>query len=375
MSLSPEATFEDVKVRIRQSIRNPNVGKVEQVALREGPRAFRLATLFEILDPSVGEPHHYVLRIDSIDRKKDGWFHKPEKSVALEGRDPDEIDRLFQFLRAHVEGKLAEATGDLHIIRSSDYDKLENLLDLVPKLASPDMIELVKLIVPRIDDASSYLGEFVEVFEESDPRTVEHMALAARFVRHRQAFESLSDLVNSGSSDEHAFQKLLECNPWMFGSEYSELLDRRAWTRDEKLDFMLRRTSDNYLEILEIKTPFPDALFIHDKSHDSLYPSAKLSPVIGQVLRYIAEVERSRDAILSKDECDTLKIRARVIIGRDGDAAHREALHNLNGHLHRIEILTFDQLVRIANRVLAVFEYGAISEPNLSEELDSGQPF
>lgn len=98
---------------------------------------------------------------------------------------------------------------------------------------------------------------------------------------------------------------------------------------------MLRRTSDNYLEIIEIKTPFQDALLNYDKSHDSYYPSSRLSLVLGQVIRYIAELERSRDSILSKDKLDTLKIRARVIVGRDGDALHQEGLRNLNAHLHR----------------------------------------
>ena len=72
--------------------------------------------------------------------------------------------------------------------------------------------------------------------------------------------------------------------------------------------------------------------------------------------RYIEEVERNRDSIIVKDGCDPLKIRARVIIGRDGDEAQQRALRNFNGHLHRVEVLTFDQLLRIADRVLSVFE-------------------
>src|SRR5450759_3054035 len=148
MSLPPESTLEDVKVRISKSIRNPNVGDVKQVVLKEGPRAFRLATLFEILDPKSHKVHHYSLKIDSIDRTKACWFDKPEKSVLLEGNKPDEIDRLFQFLRAHFEGKLSDANGDLHIISEYEYEKLENLITLMPDLASPDMVELVKLIVP-----------------------------------------------------------------------------------------------------------------------------------------------------------------------------------------------------------------------------------
>ena len=142
----------------------------------------------------------------------------------------------------------------------------------------------------------------------------------------------------------------------MFGSEYSELLDRHVWVRDDKQDFMLIRTADGYLEIVEIKTPFEQPLFIHDASHDSFYTSARLSQVIGQVMRYIEQVERDRDRILAQDRQDPLKIRARIIVGRDGNEGHQTALRNLNAHLNRIEVLTFDQLLRIANRVLNIFE-------------------
>jgi hypothetical protein len=45
-----------------------------------------------------------------------------------------------------------------------------------------------------------------------------------------------------------------------------------------------------------------------------------------------------------------------VIIGRDGEVDQQKAHRNFNGHLHRIEVLTFDQLLRIADRVLSVFE-------------------
>jgi hypothetical protein len=119
---------------------------------------------------------------------------------------------------------------------------------------------------------------------------------------------------------------------------------------------MLRRTADNFLEIVEIKTAFAEPLFVRDNSRNLYYPSAKLSRVIGQVMKYIDEVERNRDHILNKDKADTLKIRARAIVGRDHDADHQDALRNLNSHLHRVEILTFDQLVRIGERVMSIFE-------------------
>ena len=83
--LPPETSLDEVKVRIRQSYSNPNVGKIHQVVLKDGPRAFRIATLLEILDPKTESLHHYSLKIDSIDRRTNkGWFAKPEKSVRLD---------------------------------------------------------------------------------------------------------------------------------------------------------------------------------------------------------------------------------------------------------------------------------------------------
>lgn len=191
-------------------------------------------------------------------------------------------------------------------------------------------------------------------------------------VEYRAAYEKLRELVEMPGTPESAFQKHLEENPWMFGSEYSELLARRHWTRDEQLDYMLRRTVDGYLEIVEIKTAFDDPLFLWDSSHECYYPSAKLSSVLGQVMGYLEEVERDRDKILVKDDEDTLKIRARAIVGRDGDGGHEAALRNFNGHLHGIEILTYDQLLRIAERVLSIFEDDEFDdEPGVATPADN----
>jgi len=296
------------------------------------------------------------LKIDSIDRLKAGWFSKPNKSVRLEGDNPDEIEHLYRFLNAITEGKLSNRTGELHIIGSDEYEKLENLLNALPNLASSDKIELVKAILPQIDGSSSYAHDFISAFKDSDPDTIKHISIASRFVEYKKAYERLVELIDDGDSTEQSLQNHLGKNPWIFGSEYSELLDRRTWTRDDNLDFMLRRTVDNFLEIIEIKTPFRESLMLYDKSHNSFYPSAKLSTVLGQVMRYIEEIERARDAILSKDKLDTLKIRARIIIGRDAEEPQQIALRNFNSHLYRIEIITFDQLRRIAARVLTVFE-------------------
>lgn len=373
MSLPPEASLDDVKVRIREVYTNPNVGNISQVVLKDGPRAFRLATLFEIVDPKTREFHHYTLKIEQIDRKKTGWFGKPERWIHLEGDSPDEIDRLYRLLHAMKEGALAKQEGELHVIRSEDYVRLESLMGALPNLASSDKIQLIRTILDQLQGSASCVGEFVTAFEQSNPETLKSIATASRFLECRKAYKQLEQLVQEPSTPERDFQRHLSENPWMFGSEYSELFSRRTWTRDQNLDYMLRRTVDRYLEIVEIKTAFSDPLFNLDRSHESYYPAKSLSQVLGQVVRYIEEVERNRDHIFATDELDTLKIRARAIVGRDGNSGQQAALRNLNAHLHGIEIITYDQLLRIAARVLDVFETAAASPPDT--EPDPEIPF
>lgn len=353
--LPNEYAIDDVKIRISEAYNNPNVRKITQAVLKEGPRAFKIATLMEVINPQTDEFHHYTLKIDHVDHMKAGWFHRPAKSVRLDGKEPDEIEKLYLFLHAVYEGNLGDASGKLHVITSADYAILENVLEAIPNITDSDKIQLIGNLFSQLDDSNANHSMFVNAFSRSRSETLKHIATASKLIEYSRALNKLKELVDNPNTNESEFQNHLKENPWMFGSEYSELLPRRTWTRDDRLDYMLRKTVDDYLEIVEIKTAFSDALFIHDISHDSYYPSSKLSPVLGQVTRYIEEVERNRDQILAKDGFDILKIRARVIVGRDGNKGHQAALRNFNAHLYRIEIITYDQLIRITERVLSVF--------------------
>lgn len=363
--LPPETTFHEVQLRIRESYRNPNVGEISQVVLKEGPRTFRVATVFEILDPKTGELHHHHLRLDHIDRRKGGWFAKPERSFRC---DADEITDLTMFLAALGEGKLKGRVGDLHIVDSGDYEQLASVLGSLDRLPSHDRIELTKALLTDFVGLGPSLEDIVSVLQGARPDLIATIGLAARLVQYETAIDTLEALVDDPGTKEQALQEHLKANPWMFGSEYSELLDRRSWTRDDDLDYMLRRTADGFLEIIEIKRATGTALFNHDASHDSYYVAAPLSRVIGQVIRYVNETQRQRDAILAKDGEETLKIRARVVIGRDGEEAHVRALKSLNGHLTQIEVLTYDQLLRIARRVIGLFKSAELPAPEASEE-------
>jgi Domain of unknown function (DUF4263) len=171
--------------------------------------------------------------------------------------------------------------------------------------------------------------------------------------QRKRAIEVLEDMIEA-NADEAAFQKHLEYNWWMFGTDYNKHFERRRWTRDEQHDFVLRRTVDDRLELIEIKTTLDgSSLFIQDNSHKTLYARKELSIVIGQVMNYLDQLDENRNNILAKDGEDVSHITAKIFIGRtDKDKQQSIALHRLNNYLHGIEIRTFDQLALIARQLV-----------------------
>ena len=356
-TLPYETSSEDLILRIEAKLRNPSVGKVVSTVLKAGPRAYRVATLYQIIDPGNGEHHHWCLRINSFDRTKSkGWSFKPTASVSLDDDGTFELGKLAELIQAAYAGRLNEPTGEYQLVPATQIETIKTLVKFARKANSGQRMRVVRALLDSLDVDSVGADEWLQVFESGGEGIRRTIAVSARLAEYRRVRAEVAELVTKPDVGEQELQRILERHPWLFGSEYSELLVRRNWTRDDRLDFMLRRTADDYLEIVEIKTPILQPLFRYDPSHDSYAPSAPLSAAIGQVVRYIEEVERQRDAILAKDGCDTLKIRARLIIGRDGDDKQSAALRSFNGHLHRIEVLTFDQMLRIADRVLSVFE-------------------
>ena len=97
-----------VILRIESNLRNPNVRVVISTVLKDGPRAYRIASLYEIIDPATQEHHHWCLRINSFDRtKKTGWSYKPDKSVSLGDDRSQELATLAALIQRARAGQLA----------------------------------------------------------------------------------------------------------------------------------------------------------------------------------------------------------------------------------------------------------------------------
>lgn len=123
-------------------------------------------------------------------------------------------------------------------------------------------------------------------------------------------------------------------------------------------------TSDEYLDILEIKKPSTD-LLKEDKSRHNYYWSTEIAKAISQVENYIDSVTKNSDSIRSKirdDEGIDLRIikpRGIIIAGTSAAFAGQQKMaddfRRLNECLKNIQIIPFDELSqRLKNTIESI---------------------
>jgi hypothetical protein len=346
--------------------RFPDLGTVESVILKDGPRVRKEASHAIILNRHTGEFHHDAVSIKTFRKQKEVWSEDTKHTISLSSEDDDEIQKLLDFLTVVRGGSIPKKGSEYIVVAApSDASGRSALQKLLNDLSATGKIDVLADVLKQVTQDVDLLPTLLERAAKH-PQLFAEAAAALNLATYKNAVIKLQNLINTRTAREAQFQGLLVENPWMFGSEYSELLDRRKWTRDEQQDFVLRKTTDGYIELIEIKTPLGGAnLFNYDSSHKSYFAGVDLSKVIGQVQKYLERLDAERNSILANDGEDTCKIRAKIIIGRDSDKDQKEALRRLNGHLYRIEVLTFDQLLRIAKSVLSYLESALRPNPQI----------
>jgi hypothetical protein len=197
-------------------------------------------------------------------------------------------------------------------------------------------------------------SDLLQVEKLSKLQIMEYGAIAALKKQREAVVAQLEELIKSDAREE-VFQQLLEKNWWMFGKEYGEVIGQREIAVGTQQDFLAKRTADGFLEIIEIKKPLNGKDLIYrtnQGSHARSHYRQELSDAIAQVIDYIDDIENNKHSIYYKEKIEVEKIRAKIIIGRDGDEKQKRSLRHLNSALHGIEILTYDQLLRIAKKSL-----------------------
>lgn len=328
---------------------HPELPQVNSILLSEGPRVRRELVHYPVHSRNTGEFKTNQITFRSRKKLGGNWQNEPTKSFTLDG--DDQIRTAVRFISAACGGSIPDLAGDFVMVPAARGLDAEAIQAAIDELGASGQTDVLADLLRRV---ARERGAAVELFKRvtADPDAFAAAAATMNLARYRQELKRMEALIDVDAKEQD-FQTLLSQNSWMFGSEYSEhLADQRRLTRDTQQDFLLRRTTDGYVEVIEIKTPLTGVgLFRFDKSRKAHFAGQDLSAAVGQVSRYIEELEADRLAIKARDGIDTLKIRAKIIIGRDGDKEQQVALRRFNGHLHRIEVITFDQLVAVARRV------------------------
>lgn len=175
-----------------------------------------------------------------------------------------------------------------------------------------------------------------------------------------KALEEFEILLNQNVS-ESVWQKWFECNSWILGSEFVQVLEDRRIDTSNIADYLVK-AYDGFLDVIEIKRPSSDLPFwSNTKDHDNYIPSQSLVKAISQSQKYIYEVERESNSAKFINRCDgilAVKPRCILIYGRinDWNKSQREALRLLNASYNNLTILTYDQVLLKAKNMLGLID-------------------
>ena len=320
-----------------------NIAIAKRAAIKAGPRKYKAASIMHFQDPNTGEIRKKQLQLQTYSFRVDtGIDFSPEGKEAHWSCQDNEIENLRIFLNNYQQ---ADTPGKHIVVKRTD-DSIDKLLESLgdQKLEASQLLGLISALANRSDEIHK-----LPQFGKSD--NLRMVAAALRVAYQANALKCLVELIENNSK-EQGFQELLEENWWMLGGQYVSMIPRRDWTTEESLDLLLE-TADRYFEIIELKRSSAK-LFVED--HGNWIVSGDVNRAVNQAAQYISEIEADRSNLLRRYNIDLYKLNAKVVIGHiedDSDAPKkREALRMYNSHLHRIKVLTYDELIKIADNVV-----------------------
>jgi hypothetical protein len=318
---------------------------IQTCAIKVGPRSFKGARVDHIASHETGEivKERLSLYCWQFGVTMGIDFSAPQmKWVCEDG----EIEQLRTFLNTF---RSARENGHHAVVRVDPqrHEPFRRLIDAVndPHLDVGQLAGLITALAARAGE----LRQVPRLGADDDRRMV---AAALRAAHRAEALRELRELIQQDAL-EQKFQSLLKRNWWMLGGRYVRLIALRNLTEQEIVDLLLQ-TADRYFEVVELKRAGVQ-LFVED--HNTLIPSAEVHRAVNQAATYIGEIEARRDYYARRYGFDPFKLRAKIVIGhvskqQPQEPTRREALRRYNAHLHSIEVITYDELERIAEQVI-----------------------
>jgi hypothetical protein len=331
-----------VQIRTRQS-GIPNCECQQNTIITRGQKTYKVASVLQFKNPTSGEITHRELHLNDYPfRRTTGIQWDVKDRLKHWTCKDDEIERLKAFLHGIDD---ALTPKQYTVIEGRTDSRANELLRLIEDLDGQNLGGLISALANRAQELQT-----LPPLGESDNRRM--VASALRASHRTTALNQLKQLMASGAQ-ERLFQHLLDHNWWMLGGQYVEKVPKRDWTDEENLDMMLK-TADCGYDIVELKRSNAD---LFKQYRNKWIVSSEVNEAVNQAAHYISEIDRQRDHFIARYNVDLYKVRAKVLIGTISDDEEdadekRLALRMYNSHLHQIEILTFDGIVRICDQVI-----------------------
>ncbi len=333
----------------------------------EGGRQKVTATLLQFGDQ---EPYLPVIHISRRNKSGDHIYCKSDACLA-----EDEIEKLHVFLskicseksserKVVAEDNLCKMPDSLRVGKYLSFGD-RNIRDILKKQSNKD---LIKCLGEREFDLSD-TQELVNFILESN-LNLNDIKFSLELKSKYSAVEEFSQrLLNNNLLEDKGddnWQDWFYRNKWFFGSDYIKILKRRTIDESSKTDF-LASSYGNFLDVVEIKRPslnggrlFKKDIIEKEGTEWAYYhPTTDLTKAISQCFRYINEIEKKvgdPDSNKKFEECDIVKPRCTLIFGRSNNFTKDEyrALRILNSHYNNFSIITYDQLLDRAKRIVEI---------------------
>jgi hypothetical protein len=247
---------------------------------------------------------------------------------------PDTITNLLPLSSADQSGEHDQRT----------HDGAELLSSIATE--SPDIKKVEEII-----DRASVTDEGLDV-----------LSTVAAIRARRNAISKLTRMMCNDATPERSYQELFGAEPWVLGAQYRQVIakERLVWF-GARVDLLLASVL-GYVDVVELKRP--DTRILTQGSRARTWrQTAELADAYSQAEQYLSLIDENRASIEKEldlaDEAVSRMYRSSVIIvaGRQPeDKRARDVIRGLNSAYPRIVLMTYDEVVSIAEATVKLFE-------------------
>jgi hypothetical protein len=175
----------------------------------------------------------------------------------------------------------------------------------------------------------------------------------------------LKQLLETRCEEERQYQELLELHPWML-PQYKAFQRHPAFDDKRIPDFVATRTMDDHLDVVELKQPFL-SLFKQDGAF-----AATFNDAWNQAETYLGFAEQQRAYLREEKNLRFENPTCVLLVGCGLTEPQLRKLREREARGRGIKLMTYDQLLRLAEHSLAVIR--AAGEAISTADVRADQP-